>query len=118
MGEGRGRGRGELEAAVLRALHRGEDAMTPADVQRALGDGLAYTTVMTALVRLHEKGVLVRERAGRAFAYRPASDEAGLVARQMRRVLDGGPDRDTVLARFVDDLSEADEAVLRRLLGV
>jgi predicted transcriptional regulator len=111
------RSRGELEDAVLAVLHEARSALTAGDVRDALDDGLAYTTVLTILVRLHEKGTVERERRGRAYAYRPVSDEAGLAARRMRRVLDEEADRDTVLARFVDDLSEGDERVLRRLLG-
>lgn len=34
----------------------------------------AYTTVMTVLARLAEKGMLVREKDGRNFVYRPAMD--------------------------------------------
>lgn len=117
MVESRGRGRGELESAVLALLHGSAEALTPSQVQQALGDDLAYTTVMTILTRLHGKGVLERRRHGRAFAYRPVSDQAGLVARRMSQVLDASGERDTVLARFVDDLSDDDEALLRRLLG-
>lgn len=114
---GRARGRGELEVAVLDLLHRADGAMTAAEVQGELGGGLAYTTVLTILVRLQAKGSLRRERRGRAYAYRPVSDEAGLAALRMRRVLDERADRDTVLARFVDDLSSEDEELLRRLLN-
>jgi len=73
--------------------------------------------LMEGIVRLHEKGALERERRGRAHAYRPVSDRAGLVARRMSQVLDASVERDTVLARFVGDLSDADEALVRRLLG-
>jgi predicted transcriptional regulator len=111
------RGRGELESAVLDALLASSSAMTAGEVLQALPGGLAYTTVLTILVRLHDKGALERERRGRAYAYRPVSDEPGLAARRMRRVLDERPDRDAVLARFVDDLSDDDEQALRRLLG-
>jgi predicted transcriptional regulator len=117
MADARGRGRGELESAVLAVLHGAAEALTPSQVQQSLGDDLAYTTVMTILARLHDKGVLDRERRGRAYAYRPVSDQAGLVARRMSQVLDASAERDTVLARFVDDLSDDDEALLRRLLG-
>jgi predicted transcriptional regulator len=114
--DGARRARGALEAAVLEALLADGEAMTAGQVQEVVGGGLAYTTVMTILSRLHEKGALDRERVGRAYAYRPVSDEPGLAARRMRRVLDAEPDRDTVLARFVDDLAPSDEALLRRLL--
>jgi predicted transcriptional regulator len=114
---GRSRGPGELEGAVLEALLASPAAMTAGEVQQVVGGGLAYTTVLTILVRLHGKGALERERRGRAYAYRPVSDRAGLVARRMSEALDSSIERDTVLARFVGDLSDADEALLRRLLG-
>ncbi len=117
MASRRARGRGELESAVLDALFASSSAMTAGEVQQVLAGDLAYTTVLTILVRLHEKGALQRERRGRAYAYRPVSDEPGLAAMRMRRVLDERPDRDAVLARFVDDLSDDDEQALRRLLG-
>lgn len=110
------RGRGELEAEILALLWTADGPMTAVDVRRALGGELAYTTVVTILSRLYEKRVLRRERSGRAFAYQPVADEPGLAARRMRQVLDGEAERDTVLARFVSELSTDDEVVLRRLL--
>jgi predicted transcriptional regulator len=85
-------------------------------VQAELGGGLAYTTVMTALTRLHEKGALKREKAGRAYAYTPLLDEAGIAAAQMRDLLGSTEERDAVLARFVGSLSEEEEKVLVELL--
>jgi predicted transcriptional regulator len=69
------------------------------------------------LSRLHGKGMLERRRAGRAYVYAPVTDEPGLAARRMARVLDGEPDREAVLARFVSGLPGADEDLLRRMLG-
>jgi predicted transcriptional regulator len=85
-------------------------------VQEEVGGDLAYTTVMTALTRLHEKGAVKRERVGRAFAYTPVLDEAGTAAAQMRELLGSGADREAVLARFVDSLSEDEEKILVELL--
>jgi predicted transcriptional regulator len=90
--------------------------MTAAEVQPLVDGDLAYTTVVTILSRLHDKGMAIREKQGRSFAYSPIEDETGLAARRMRKVLDAGPDRDGVLARFVSDLSDHDEQVLRALL--
>ncbi|WP_413230198.1 BlaI/MecI/CopY family transcriptional regulator [Kitasatospora herbaricolor] len=112
------RSSGELEAQVLVALWAAEHPLTPQDVQAALGTGLARTTVATILARLHEKGTVERTRAGRAYAYVPTvQDPAGLAARRMRTELERGSDRSTVLARFVSDLSDEDERMLRDLLG-
>lgn len=118
MGEGgrARRGPGELESEILALLWTAGRPLTAVQVQRRLGDDLAYTTVVTILSRLYEKQVLGRERSGRAYAYRPVADEAGLAARRMRQVLESGRDRDAVLARFVSGLSRDDERVLRHLL--
>jgi predicted transcriptional regulator len=72
---------------------------------------------VTILSRLHAKGVLDRERAGRAFRYSPVADEPGLAARRMASVLAAEADREAVLARFVSGLSDGDEQALRRMLG-
>jgi hypothetical protein len=45
------------------------------------------------------------------------ADAAGLAARQLRDVLARHDDRAAVLSRFVADLSDADEELLRQLLG-
>lgn len=112
----RRRARGSLEQEVVAVLAAASEPMTPAQVRDALSDDLAYTTVMTVLTRLHEKGTLTRSRFGRAYAYRLAGDAAELTARRMRRLLDAGEDRERVLSRFVEALSPDDEAVLAQLL--
>ena len=101
---------------MLAVLWDAAQPLSPTEVQTRLEDDLAYTTVMTILTRLHDKGVATREKHGRSFHYHAVDDEAGLAARKMTRVLDGEPDRGSVLARFVTQLSESDEAVLRALL--
>lgn len=107
---------GALEADVLAALWAAGRPLIPAEVQEEVGRDLAYTTVMTALTRLHEKGAVKREKAGRAFAYTPVLDEAGTAAEQMRVLLGSGADREAVLARFVGSLSADEEKVLAELL--
>jgi predicted transcriptional regulator len=111
------RAAGELEAAALAVLQGSSSALTPGEVLDRLGGGLAYTTVVTILSRLHAKGVLTRLRSGRAYSYAPVADEPGLAARRMRGVLDSEADRQAVLARFVSGLSPEDEDVLRRVLA-
>jgi predicted transcriptional regulator len=111
------RAAGELEAAVLAVLHAASTALTPGQVRERLGGGLAYSTVVTIMSRLHGKGVLSRIKSGRAYAYAPVADEPGLAARRMRGVLEAEDDREAVLARFVSGLTPADEDLLRRMLG-
>ncbi|MGW0555947.1 MULTISPECIES: BlaI/MecI/CopY family transcriptional regulator [unclassified Streptomyces] len=107
---------GELESGVLAALWAAEGPLTPAQVQSALGTSLARTTVTTILSRLYEKGTVTRIRSGRGYAYTPTADAAGLTARRMHSELAKDDDRSAVLTRFVSQLSDDDEQLLRSLL--
>lgn len=111
------RAKGSLESEVLAALWAAERPLTANEVAVALGGELAYTTVQTILVRLHGKGAVQRELAGRAHTYTPVLDDAGLAADRMRAMLDKGADHAAVLSRFLHTLSPEDEATLARLLG-
>jgi predicted transcriptional regulator len=110
------RRRGSLESEVLATLWATGRPMTAGEVAEALGDGLAYNTVQTILTRLHAKGAVHREQAGRAHAYTPVLDDAGLAAQRMQAVLDQGDDHAAVLARFLGTLTPEDGATLARLL--
>lgn len=111
------RAAGQLEAAVLAVLQASGTAMSAGEVRERLGGDLAYTTVVTILSRLYDKGVLDRRKAGRAHVYLPVADEPGLAARRLARMLDAEPDREAVLARFVSGLSATDEELVRRMLA-
>jgi predicted transcriptional regulator len=111
---------GTLEAEVLAVLRAAGAPLSPGQVRERLtvpqrGE-LSYSTVVTIMSRLHAKGLLARERAGRGFAYTPV-DAASLAAGQMTRALDAGADHGAVLTRFVSGLSGRDARLLRRLLA-
>lgn len=110
------RAHGELEDEVLATLWSETGPMSAAQVHAALGDDLAYTTVLTILSRLFAKGLVERSKIGRAYAYRPMVDAAERAAEQMRQLLERRADHEAVLARFVENLSAADERLLRRLV--
>lgn len=101
---------------MLAALWAADQPLTAGDVAAAVGGDLAYNTVQTILTRLHAKGAVHRAPAGRAHAYTPVLDDAGLAAARMRAMLDKGGDRAAVLARFVGTLTPEDEATLTGLL--
>lgn len=65
---------GPLELEVLGILNTsGEQSV--GDIQTHLkssGHDLAYTTVMTVLVRLYNKNLVTRKKNGRLFLYSPA----------------------------------------------
>jgi predicted transcriptional regulator len=110
------RGYGDLAQAILDLVSRAGAPVTPAQVRDALGDDLAYTTVMTVMARLHDRGLLARKRSGRAYAYSVVGDPAQITAHRMHRLLNVEEDRAGVLARFIDGLTPDDEQLLRTLL--
>ncbi len=107
---------GALEAEVLDVLRAAPAPLSPGQVRERLAEDLSYSTVVTIVSRLHAKGLLERERAGRAFVYRPV-DDASRAASQMSQALQAGSDRGAVLSRFVSELSGRDARLLRNLLG-
>jgi predicted transcriptional regulator len=114
-------GLGPLEMKVLGLL--GARASSVADVRRGLraaGDDLAYTTVMTVLVRLHEKGFVTRERRGNRYEYvrsaeGPRAGE-GLIARVRRALFRDDRVRPFVALLDDDSLTREDLRELRRLV--
>ena len=107
---------GSLETEILAALWASDRPLSPGDVHEIAGTDLAYTTVMTILTRLWKKGLVDRERAGRAYVYSPKVSEADLAASRMHEQLARAGDREAALSRFVGALSRRDERLLRKLL--
>lgn len=110
------RGQGDLEAMVLRCVWAAEKPLSPGEVRDAIAADIAYTTAMTVLTRLWEKGLLTREKDGRAYRYRAAIGEAAHAANRMGAVLGAASNREEALSRFVGSLAPTDVAALRRLL--
>ncbi|MBC7806100.1 MAG: BlaI/MecI/CopY family transcriptional regulator [Akkermansiaceae bacterium] len=81
---------GELELSVMRHVWAcGEAGCLAQEVLKSLEAErpLALTTILTTLDRLHDKGILVREKEGKAYRYRPAVSEDALQERIVAGVL-------------------------------
>ncbi|WP_179228889.1 BlaI/MecI/CopY family transcriptional regulator [Parenemella sanctibonifatiensis] len=83
---------GDLEHRVMGALWGAAGARSVREVHEELSSQagekqLAYTTVMTVLDRLAKKELVLRERDGRAWIYRPAISQARLIADEMYALL-------------------------------
>lgn len=116
MPERRGPGRllGPLESEVMDVVWAADGPITVRQALERINDGrdpvLAYTTVMTVMSRLVEKGALSRRPEGRSYAYEAlARDPAAMAVRNVMRQFG-----DEAVAHFVDEL-KADPAALRRL---
>lgn len=110
---------GHLERKVLEALWRREESASVRDLSEEF-PASAYTTLMTTLDRLFRKGVLERERSGRAFLYRPRFTREELEARLTADALHAFLDREPgalrpALSFLVDAVGSRDERLLDEL---
>ena len=109
----------ERELDVMHVLWE-HGASTVAEVQESLADELAYTTVLTMLRTLEEKGYVAHEEEGRAYRYYPLVErsEAGASAvnRVMRKLFRGSPE--LLLTHLVSERQLTREQLesMRRLL--
>ena len=90
------------------------------DIYRAFGERTAYTTWMTTLDRLYKKGLLAREKEGRAYLYSPRVTREEFERGVAEDVLGGLLDRtadgaEPLLACIVEAVSERDRALLDEL---
>lgn len=108
---------GDLERAIMDRLWAidpptPEAAMSVREIHESLSQerDIAYTTVMTVLDRLTKKGLVTRERDGRAWRYLPQSTSEELTAHLLRDSLDhiDTSDRRAAMLHFLDSAS-ADE---------
>lgn len=92
------------ELDVMSILWRGGSG-TVSEVREALGEDLAYTSVLSALQTLEEKGFVRHEPEGRAYRYFPtvAPEKAGssALARIREAVFQGSAE--LMFAQFVSD---------------
>lgn len=113
---------GELEAPIMRLLWARGSASVREILDALNGDGrsLAYTTVLTVMGRLAEKGYLSRQRRGKMHVYAPTATQEGFLRQAAAKrvqalVADFG---DMAIAQFlaeVADLSPERRRQLRRM---
>jgi predicted transcriptional regulator len=95
---------------------------TVADVVDALArPPLAYSTVLTTLRTLEQKGHVTHEEDGRAFVYRPSIRRTDAANSAIRHVLDRffGSSPGALAVTLLDDarLSDDDLAHIKRILA-
>lgn len=118
-GQGIERLLGDLELAVMEHIWTNE-WVTVRDVLNALNRkrSLAYTTVMTVMSRLADKGLLLIEKQGKAYTYKAAltrEEFESRVAAQIIQALIADFGGDIALSQFVKELSGVDPGKLARL---
>ncbi len=105
---------GPLESEIMELVWAAPGPVSVREIEGSLNKGrpdqLAYTTVMTVMSRLAEKGVLTRVREGRGYRYEAvAPDAAGLAVHGVLR-----EHGEAAMAHFVEE-ARADPKALKRL---
>jgi predicted transcriptional regulator len=109
---------GPLETRLLELLWTQRSPATVGHIRRAL-PALAYTTIMTTLDRLYRKGLLLRDKDGRAFAYAPRYTRAELLSEvisgHIADLLGAAEEGTVLLSTLVRAVGRADVALLDEL---
>ena len=99
-----------LESATVREVHDTLRARRP----------VAYTTVMTMMRILEDKGYLKKTMADRAHVYRPAKPRHQVVGAMLRdfvdRVFDGASDALLIHLAKDNKLTDKQRQIVRRLI--
>jgi predicted transcriptional regulator len=109
---------GPLEERVLDALWTRGCPSSVRDLQPAFPT-VAYTTLMTTMDRLHRKGVLSRQKQGRAFVYAPCESRerfrVSMAGGTIAPILADRQGAGALLSFFGDAVGKQDEVLLDEL---
>lgn len=112
---------GPLEADIMQVVWKIQKA-TVQDVYDELSKdrNIAYNTVMTVMTRLAQKGVLKRQKDGRAYMYFPETTKNEVGKGMLQYVIDKifGGAKVPVISQLLNetDLSEEELDALRKLV--
>ncbi len=112
----------DQELEIMKIIWERQNA-TVRDVYEALLERrkVAYTTVMTMMKILENKGYLIRKQVDRAYVYRPAQPKSRVIGAMVRdfvnRVFNGSAE--PLLVHLIEDrqLTPEEMAEIRRLIG-
>ncbi|MER8113997.1 BlaI/MecI/CopY family transcriptional regulator [Streptomyces sp. NPDC094031] len=106
---------GELEDAVMTRVWKWNRPVTVREVLEDLQQErtIAYTTVMTVLDNLHQKGWVRREAEGRAYRYEAVSTRAAYAAALMNDAWSQSDNPAAALVAFFGMMSEEQRQALQ-----
>jgi predicted transcriptional regulator len=108
----------ELEAAIMDVIWSKRLVSFAVSEVLALLEkkrSIAYTTVMTTVARLHDKGLLGRVRDGKRYLYSPKLTREQFLEATAREVLDGAVARPRAMAMLAEKVSDASAGELDQL---
>lgn len=101
---------GKLESSVMEIIWQKNNPVSVREitVQLQKKRKIAYTTVMTIMGRLFEKGILKRKEVGKAYTYQPAYSKDRFLTRVSRQIIKNfiSSFGDIAIAHFVSELEK------------
>ena len=107
---------GDLERAAMEVVWEAGPSTARQVAERLAGRRLAYTTWLTVLGRLEGKGLLRRDRHGRAHTYAATASREDHIAVLMQSALGQAENREAALQHFARSVTPAEADALRRAL--
>ena len=113
---------GELETQVMEIVWETKEAISVSDVVKTLSKkrDIAYTTVMTIMTRLTDKGLLKRTSSGKAYLYKPAYSKDTFLTRTSRQIIKNlvSSFGDTAIAHFAKELENTPSDKKQKLINL
>lgn len=114
------KGLGALEADVMDVLWEHPEPQSVREILdriSAADQAWAYTTILTVMTHLFEKGWVDRDKQGLRFLYWPTRSRAEATSQALRAILDASTDSAAVLLHLAKHVSASESAALRRGLA-
>jgi len=109
---------GELEKDIMEILWKnGRLSVKEVWIELLKSKKMAYTTIMTVMGRLAQKGLLLKEKEGKSYYYTPKYKKDEFMDKVSREVFLGMLENQSskTLASFVDVLTEKDPRIIEEL---
>ncbi len=88
------------------------------EINKSRKNKLAYTTVMTVMANLYEKGLLRRRKVGKAYVYRPTYDCGSFILERISEFLSSltARYREPVASNLIDALEDTSPEEIESLV--
>lgn len=111
---------GDLGKEVMEVVWENKEPVTVRIVHKAISRRrkIAYTTVMTIMGRLTEKGILSRKLESKSYVYQPKVSKDKFVARAAHRIFSGAVSTfgEEVLTHFMKEIQKLSPGKRQKLL--
>lgn len=113
---------GELESAIMKIIWVQKSPISVKEVTEILEKRrkIAYTTVMTIMARLVNKGVLVRHLNGQSYLYKPRVSKEQFIAKAVHGIFSSAASTlgEEVFAHFVKEIQKINPKKRQQLLKI